>query len=108
MKTAREIVSEIQSRIAFLDSFKMYSATQKLDELNSLLGWICAVPVTPPANTVRVRIACAVCPDGQWRAYGGHSYSDPESRDKVTGYDDEELFRWIEADLPIPQSATVE
>jgi len=65
-------------------------------------------------TTVRVRIAVAVDPQGNWNAAGwkvhGHQ---PEEREflfcALEGLDSsEESCFWVEADLPIPEIQTVQ
>ena len=73
-------------------------------------------------KTVRVRIAVAVAPGGQWNSFGfgqeGTPPTDADDREAMGNacevYDGngEALFGearyWIEADLPIPEPVTVE
>jgi len=62
------------------------------------------------SKTVRVRIAVAVCPDGEWAAAGNWEYSGEAIRDIV--FIDElpgsESWHWIEADIPLPKPQTIE
>jgi len=67
------------------------------------------------SRTIKVRIAVAVDPDGNWNSYGCNKHS--------TSFDDYNKFAmelaseavsegearfWIEAELPIPESVVVE
>ena len=66
--------------------------------------------VTTP-KIVRVRIAVAVSPNGEWAAagYSGNkSDNDVKEMVFIDGLPDGEQFHWIEADVPIPQVETIE
>ena len=61
------------------------------------------------ARTVRVRIAVAVDPDGGWSAWGGSGVKDHVSMSYATdGVGEGEARHWVEADLPVPESHTVQ
>lgn len=55
-------------------------------------------------STIRVRIAVAVCPTGEWSASGYHGYDDAATKDCVFTDDlpAEMTWHWIEADVPLP------
>ena len=63
-------------------------------------------------QTVRVRIAVAVGPDGSWNACGWLRESTGQPADKdamdlaVEGTDDGEARYWVVATLPLPTVAT--
>ena len=63
-------------------------------------------------QTVRVRIAVAVGPDGSWNACGWLRESTGKPADKdamdiaVEGASDGAASYWVEATLPLPTSAT--
>ncbi len=58
-------------------------------------------------KTVRVRIAVVVRPDGLWDASGRSGQSDADNVTDV-GIDDNEVAHFIEANVPLPTSVTVE
>ena len=76
-------------------------------EEHAYMAWAEAgspVYAEPPPNTVRVRIAVSVSPDGRWAAKGGSSNNanalndcDHEAGDRAS---------WITADCPMPEPAT--
>jgi len=61
------------------------------------------------SKTVKVRIAVAVDPSGEWSATGWHEASDELmmecARDSVA---DGEALYWLEAELAIPEPETVQ
>ena len=67
-------------------------------------------PPEPP-GTVRVRVACFVPHDGEWRACGAQGYDDDsvaEDAERETGWKPGRLT-WVEASVPLPEPpATVE
>ena len=60
------------------------------------------------AKTVRVRIAVAVCPNGEWLAHGMSGQDDDEVLLYVVGRAENEVLRWVEADIPLPEPQTIE
>ena len=64
-----------------------------------------------PEGTVRVRIAVAVTPNKNWHAAGCCGTNDVVASDWATSRFPSALnqvVHWIEADVPIPQTQTVE
>lgn len=61
----------------------------------------------PQGRTVRVRIACAVEPDGSWFSFGTDNMPDPMSVAKVAA-GQHGRAHWITADLPIPEPVEVQ
>lgn len=59
--------------------------------------------VTPPPNTVRVRVAVSVDEEGAWAAAGGSS-PDYDPMDDVE-HDADRRLSWITADVPKPEPA---
>lgn len=62
------------------------------------------------SKTVRVRIAVAVCPNGEWQARGDSTHTDEESKDIIYMCDlpTGETWHFIEADIPLPEPQTIE
>lgn len=63
-----------------------------------------------PLTTRRVRILVAIDADGSWVSYGDGGADDSDCRQYI---DEEDLghhraYHWIEADVPIPASLTIE
>lgn len=60
-------------------------------------------------KTIRVRIAVAVQPDGVWCASGDSSFTDTWSKGAALhALDDGAVAVWVEADVPLPETAVVE
>lgn len=59
---------------------------------------------TPPLNTVRVRVAVAVSPDGNWLASGG-KYDTDAFAEHAVKYATGDRLTWITADVPKPEPA---
>jgi anti-sigma factor RsiW len=59
-------------------------------------------------KTVKIRIAVAVDPTGDWNAYGGGSMKDKDAMEFATEVlaDGETRF-WLTAELPVPEVAEV-
>lgn len=61
------------------------------------------------STTVKVRIAVAVDPDGDWNACGWSSATDKTARDLATETVGEgEAVYWLEAELPVPATQVVQ
>lgn len=61
--------------------------------------------------SVRVRIAVAISDDGHWSAIGWDGDEDEMLRLAGNGMEyprDCYVFRWIEADVPIPEGSIIE
>lgn len=67
------------------------------------------VPAEKPVNTKRVRVLVAIDDRGEWSAFGSH-HGDKDSRDRIFIDDLHEhtIYRWVEADVPIPTEETIE
>lgn len=65
------------------------------------------------AKTVRVRIAVAVIPNGEWACAGwstshsAASYANDAFGRAVDSLESGEARYWIEADIPIPETQTI-
>ena len=60
-------------------------------------------------NTVKVRIAVQVDPEGNWDAGGDSANSSTDWADQSNAWDLEGAKRyWVEAELPIPEAAAPE
>jgi len=59
--------------------------------------------------TVRVRIAVAVDPDGDWNSCGWKGGGDENAMEICTeSIGSGEARYWLEADLPVPEIATIQ
>lgn len=61
--------------------------------------------------TVRVRIALAIDSDGKWWAYGYHNSTVTDAQEVICDMsedgNDTTVWKWIEADVEIPQEEVV-
>jgi hypothetical protein len=72
-------------------------------------GQNCKLFRVPGQETVRVRVAVAVMPDLYWKAFGRSGVDDVYVIDDVADYFGAgAAVHWLEADLPVPVSQTVE
>lgn len=69
--------------------------------------------MTSTAKTVRVRILVAVDEHGSWVSSGFHlvhrkvQQPDPREWIAVESLDDRIVYRWVEADVPMPMATVV-
>lgn len=66
-----------------------------------------------PRKTVKIRVAVAVDPSGDWYAAGWSMYNgEPNSveamDEAIDGVESGEACYWLEAELPIPEFPTVQ
>lgn len=66
--------------------------------------------MTEASMTKRVRLLVAIDDCGHWTCFGGTNISDDEAREWICTDDMNEhmSYHWIEADVPLPASITVE
>ena len=63
----------------------------------------CPIYADPSPNTVKVRVAVSVSPDGKWAAHGGSH--NPEGALDHCEHEDGDRASWITAHVPLPEPA---
>lgn len=97
----RELANSIANELMPDELDVLHKAADELERLSALEA------PKPQGRTVRVRIACAVEPDGSWFSFGTDNMPDPMSVAKVAA-GQHGRAHWITADLPIPEPVEVQ
>jgi hypothetical protein len=60
------------------------------------------------SRTVKIRVAVSVDPEGHWYAVGYANADEKHLRESCDELDPGEAHYWLEAELPVPETQTVQ